>query len=97
VSAGQPEVGLIDEGSVLREWAAGDLAAMTGMFDDPEDLQDSGRVPFGLKAADASVPVIQRAHADGPQGLHLAITVDGGNPGPTRVSTNRAPARPVPS
>jgi hypothetical protein len=83
------------EGSVLREWTVGDLAAMTGMFDDPEDLQDSGRVAVRLEAADAGVPVVQRAHADGPQGLHLAITVDGGRPGPTRVSTNRASARPT--
>ena len=44
MSAEQPEVGLIGEGSVPREWTAGDLAAMTGLFDDPEDLHDTGRV-----------------------------------------------------
>jgi len=56
VSAEQPELGLIGEGSVLREWTAGDLAAMTGMFDDPEDLQDSCRVAVRPGGGGCSCP-----------------------------------------
>ena len=81
MSAGQPEVGLIGEGSVLREWTAGDLAAMTGMFDDPEDLQDSGRVAVRPGGGGCSCPSDSAGSCRWAAGLHLAITVDGGRPG----------------
>ncbi|GAA2847272.1 hypothetical protein GCM10010517_04300 [Streptosporangium fragile] len=74
------EVRLRGDGVVLREWADDDLAAMAGLFDDPEVAYWTPLVsPFDLEAARAYLERARRSRAAGER-VQLAITVDGGEP-----------------
>jgi RimJ/RimL family protein N-acetyltransferase len=73
-------VRLSGHGVVLREWEDGDLAAMVGLFDDPDVAYWTPLVsPFDLEAARLYLERAQERRAAG-QRVQLAITVDGGEP-----------------
>ncbi|MFJ2029495.1 GNAT family N-acetyltransferase [Streptosporangium sp. NPDC087985] len=74
------EVRLAGHGLVLREWDDGDLAAMVGLFDDPEVAYWTPLVsPFDLDAARVYLKRARERRAAGLR-VQLAITVDGGEP-----------------
>src|SRR5437016_4588683 len=80
MSVGRPEIRIAGMGVVLREWTAGDLPAMVGIFSDPEvAYRTPVASPFDLQAAAAYLQMIQQSRVEGTR-IHLAITVDGGNP-----------------
>ncbi|MFC7643389.1 GNAT family N-acetyltransferase [Streptosporangium lutulentum] len=65
---------------VLREWEEGDLAAMVGLFDDPDVAYWTPLVsPFDLEAARVYLKRAQERRAAGKR-VQLAVTVDGGEP-----------------
>ncbi|MEU8379422.1 GNAT family N-acetyltransferase [Streptosporangium sp. NPDC048865] len=73
-------VSLSGHGVVLREWEDDDLAAMAGLFDDPEVAYWTPLAsPFDLDAARAYLERARRRRAAGER-VQLAITVDGGEP-----------------
>ncbi|MEV8631516.1 GNAT family N-acetyltransferase [Streptosporangium sp. NPDC051023] len=72
------ELRLSGHGLVLREWEDDDLAAMVGLFDDPEVAYWTPLVsPFDLEAARVYLKRARERRAAG-QRIQLAITVDGG-------------------
>jgi RimJ/RimL family protein N-acetyltransferase len=65
---------------VLREWEDGDLAAMVGLFDDPDVAYWTPLVsPFDLEAARLYLKRAQERRAAGKR-VQLAVTADGGEP-----------------
>ncbi len=72
------ELRLNGHGLVLREWEDDDLAAMVGLFDDPEVAYWTPLVsPFDLEAARVYLKRARERRAAG-QRIQLAITTDGG-------------------
>lgn len=71
---------LSGHGLVLREWQDGDLAAMVGLFDDPDMAYWTPLVsPFDLEAARVYLKRARERRVAG-QRVQLAITVDGREP-----------------
>lgn len=74
------ELRLSGHGLTLREWDDDDLAAMAGLFDDPDVAYWTPLVsPFGLEAARLYLKRARERRAAG-QRIQLAITVDGREP-----------------
>lgn len=74
------DVRLAGHGLVLREWADGDLAAMVGLFDDPDVAYWTPLVsPFDLGAARVYLKRARERRAAGLR-VQLAITADGVEP-----------------
>ncbi|MGV9779079.1 GNAT family N-acetyltransferase [Streptosporangium sp. NPDC003464] len=74
------ELRLSGHGLVLREWHDEDLAAMVGLFDDPDVAYWTPLVsPFDLNAARVYLKRARERRAAG-QRVQLAITADGGEP-----------------
>ncbi|WP_433255837.1 GNAT family N-acetyltransferase [Streptosporangium sp. CA-135522] len=71
---------LSGHGLMLREWDDGDLAAMVGLFDDPDVAYWTPLVtPFDLGAARIYLKRAGERRAEGRR-VQLAITVDGHEP-----------------
>jgi RimJ/RimL family protein N-acetyltransferase len=80
VSSFPERIELSGEGLVLRDWTAGDLAAMPALFDDPDIAYWTPIVsPFDEAAARTRLNRDRQLRAEGTAVL-LAVTVDGGAP-----------------